>query len=44
MYFAMHRLDYIGITGRSSDRGRQMGLGWGKRAIFELNASLSRKQ
>ena len=36
-------IDYVDIAGRSSARGRQTRVGWRKRAVFELNASIFRK-
>jgi len=43
MYFSRF-IDYVDIAGRFSTRGRQTRVGCGKQAIFELNASISRKR
>jgi len=37
-------IHYVDIAGRSFARVRLTRVGWGNNAIFELNASISRKQ
>jgi len=44
MYTFQQCIEYFDIAGRSSARGRQPMVGLGKQAIFELNASISRKR
>jgi len=39
-----HPVDYVDILWRSAARGRQTREVWEKQAIFELNASISRKR
>jgi len=36
--------EYVDILGRSTARGHQTRVGWWKQAIFERNASISRKR
>jgi len=44
MHFSAIFIGYADIAGRSPAIGRQTSAGWGKQAIFELNASISRKR
>jgi len=37
-------IGYVYIARRSRAMGRKTSEGWGKRAVFEINASISRKQ
>jgi len=43
MYFLVMYIDYVDIAVRSA-RGCQTKVGWKKQAIFEQNASISRKR
>ena len=43
MYFSTC-IHYVDIAGHSAAGGRQTRAEWGKQAIFEVNASISRKR